>query len=43
MTGNDTVTQFQSVETGLCLQTNGDGSLFATSCGSNYQDWKQGF
>jgi hypothetical protein len=43
MTGNDTVTQFQNVATGLCLQTNGDGVLFTTGCGSNFQDWRQGF
>ena len=43
MTGNDNVTQFQNEHTGQCLQTNGDGRLFTTGCGSNYQDWKQGF
>lgn len=43
MTGNDTVTQFENVQTELCLQTNGDGRLFTTGCGSNYQNWKQGF
>jgi hypothetical protein len=43
MTGNNTVTQLQNVATGLCLQTNGHGDLFTTSCGSNFQDWKQGF
>jgi serine/threonine-protein kinase len=43
MTGNDTVTQFQDVATGLCLHTNGDGALFTTGCGSNFQDWRQGF
>lgn len=43
MTGNDTVTQLENVQTGLCLQTNGQGDLFTTDCGSNFQDWKQGF
>lgn len=43
MTGNDSVSQFQNLATGYCLQTNGDGPLYATTCGSNFQDWKQGF
>jgi hypothetical protein len=43
MTGNSYVTQFQNAQTGLCLQTNGHGDLFTTYCGSNYQDWRQGY
>jgi len=42
MTGNDTVTQLQNVATGLCLQAMA-GVLFTTGCGSNFQDWRQGF
>ncbi len=43
MTGNNNVTHFQNFFTGQCLQSNGNPSIFTTTCSSNFQDWKQGF